>query len=249
MIKAVIFDLGFTLVGHKDFTIPKYLDLIDKGINNVINYLVEIGILKKENARKFARKFKKIKYMAFDKSFDDLVEYSTEYCLTKTFEEFKIKDNDLVNKCAGIFHAIEAEFWAPFPNTKPTLEKLKAMGLKVALLSNGPYDKGIKKLLEILELKDYFDLIETSANIGYTKPNPLTFNTILKKLNLKPEEVIMVGDDLLNDCKGASDVGLLCVKVKKDFNFPYEVGLKFKPDFTINDISEVPDIIKQINEI
>ncbi|MHA1270304.1 MAG: HAD family hydrolase [Candidatus Helarchaeota archaeon] len=250
MIKAVIFDLGFTLVGNENFTIPRYLKMIEIGINNVAKYLVEINQINEKDKNKFIRIFKKIRYSSFDKVFNESIEYSTEDCLKNTFDKFNIdyKNNNLINKCAGIFHVVEGDFWKPFPNTERTLQELKKMNIKIGLLSNGPYDKGIKKLLEIYNLKKYFDVVETSANIGYTKPNPITFMTILEELNLKPDEGIMVGDDLLNDCKGASDVGMLCVKVKKSFNFPYENDLEFKPDYIINDISEIVNIIKQLNK-
>ncbi|MBD3226977.1 MAG: HAD-IA family hydrolase [Candidatus Lokiarchaeota archaeon] len=249
MIKAVIFDLGFTLVGNEDFTIPKYLKMLDKGINNVANYLREEGVLKKRDIKRFIRRFKKLRYETFDRSFKENIEYSSEYVLEKTLEALEIEYNDdLIKKSAGIYHVNESKFWKPFPNTQETLKKIKNMGIKIALLSNGPYDRGIRTLLEILDLKRYFDLIETSANIGHAKPHPKTFNTVIKKLGLKHNETIMVGDDLLNDCKGAADLNIMNIKVKKPFDFPYEKELDFTPDYTVDEIKEVPKIIMKINK-
>lgn len=248
MIKAIIFDLGFTLVGNENFSVPEYLKMLDRGIDKVANYLYEVGTIEKEDINKFTRKFKKVRYQTYQRVFSKYVEYSTEFCFEKTFELLNIDyDQELLNKVSGIFHVTESDFWTPFPGTKKTLETLKNMDLKIALLSNGPYDRGIKTLLEMHGLKEYFNLIETSANIGYTKPDPITFNTVLKQLNTKPDETVMVGDDLLNDCKGASDVGMRCIKVKKAFDFPYEKELEFQPDFIIENINEVPTIIKKIN--
>jgi len=250
MIKLVIFDLGFTLVGHDGFTIEKYLGLINKGFKKVADYLVEINKLKEKEVKKFIRTFRRLRYDLYDQSFKEYVEYSTEYVIEEVFRKLNINyDEKLIKKCAGIFHVIEGDFWRPFPNTEKTLRELKELGLKIALLSNGPYDKGIKTLLEMYDLKKYFDLIETSASIGYTKPNPITFQTVMNKIGVSSKETIMVGDDLLNDCKGASDLGIKTIKIEKPFHFPYEIELNFKPDYIIKDIYEVVKIIKELNKI
>jgi len=176
------------------------LNIFDK---RKIKYLIEIKKIDEGLKKKLIRQFKKIRYKTYDEVFSKYVEYSTEYCLKKTFDVLNIEyDDELIHKCAGVLHVIEGDFWKPFPSTEKTLKELKKNGIKIALLSNAPYDKGIKTLLKAHNLIQYFDLIETSANIGYAKPNPITFQTVLKQLNVKPEEAVMVGDDLLNDCKG-----------------------------------------------
>lgn len=44
-----------------------------------------------------------------------------------------------------------------------------------------------------------FDLITTYENSRFCKPNPLYYEDLLERLNLKPEDVLMVGNDLYED--------------------------------------------------
>lgn len=46
---------------------------------------------------------------------------------------------------------------------------------------------------------DLFDLVTTYENIGYCKPNPEYYREILRRLNLSPENCVMVGNDVDDD--------------------------------------------------
>ena len=46
---------------------------------------------------------------------------------------------------------------------------------------------------------DDFEHITTYENSSYCKPNPDYYREILSKLNLKPEECVMVGNDTVED--------------------------------------------------
>jgi putative hydrolase of the HAD superfamily len=54
-----------------------------------------------------------------------------------------------------------------------------------------------------LGLDMYVDFVVTSEEVGLDKPHSAMFSTALTKLNLKNEEVIMIGDDLTKDIDGA----------------------------------------------
>ena len=62
-----------------------------------------------------------------------------------------------------------------------------------------------------LEPED-FELYTTYENTGYCKPNPDYYRDILNKLNIQPEDCLMVGNDVTEDMIAASvgtDVFLL----------------------------------------
>ena len=44
-----------------------------------------------------------------------------------------------------------------------------------------------------------FELYTTYENIGFCKPNPEYYKEILKRIELKPEECLMVGNDVTED--------------------------------------------------
>ena len=83
----------------------------------------------------------------------------------------------------------------------------------------------------------------TSATI-IGKPNTMLLNEIVNKYNCKNDEVLIVGDSLHTDIKMGAAFGcktglaLEGVTLEKDIDFS-----KLKPDFVINDMDEVLNIL------
>jgi len=84
-----------------------------------------------------------------------------------------------------------------YPETKQILKFLKGRGLKLALISNNW--KEAYKLFKRYGINDYFDVIIISEKLDSLKSGLKPFNFVLKKLNLKPEDCLMIGDDLIED--------------------------------------------------
>ena len=59
-----------------------------------------------------------------------------------------------------------------------------------------------------------FDLVTTYENSYYCKPNPKYFMDLMKRFNLKPEEVLVVGNNTLEDCECALACGIKSVLLK-----------------------------------
>ncbi len=57
-------------------------------------------------------------------------------------------------------------------------------------------------------IKKHFSTITTSEEVGVKKPNPLIFNSALKKANVKASTSIMIGDTFEADILGAERVGM-----------------------------------------
>lgn len=90
-----------------------------------------------------------------------------------------------------------------------SVKKLKEMGLRIALATNPLFPK-IATEYRIrwagLEPSD-FELYTTYEDIGYGKPNPEYYREVLRRLNVAPQESIMVGNDVLEDM-AASEIGM-----------------------------------------
>lgn len=56
--------------------------------------------------------------------------------------------------------------------------------------------------------KEDFELITTYVNSSSCKPNPLYFEEIMEKLGAKPEECLMVGNDVDEDMIAAGSLGI-----------------------------------------
>lgn len=66
-----------------------------------------------------------------------------------------------------------------------------------------------------------FSYITMMENSHYLKPNPLYFQEILEKNNLKSNEVIMIGNDYQEDYLPCKKLGIRCILIK-DFIMNHE---------------------------
>lgn len=128
---------------------------------------------------------------------------------------------------------------------EPTLKKLREMGLKVGLITNGSAELQHKKL-GMLGLTDCFDEIIVSGETDYEKPDRRIFLMMAEKMELDPEEMLYIGDHPLNDVDGARGAGMIPVWVKTTgtWIFP-EIE---KPELQVETVEEIPDLIDKINQ-
>ena len=79
----------------------------------------------------------------------------------------------------------------PEPRVHDVLRRVR-MRYHTAVATNR--GKSLDPLLEMLELKDLFDVIVTSGDVTRHKPDPQCVSIILEHLGLEPGEVLYVGD-------------------------------------------------------
>ena len=101
----------------------------------------------------------------------------------------------------------------PYEFTLPTLNKLKQMGLKLGLITNGPSDLQRAKL-KLLGLENIFDEVIISGEAGYHKPDIEIFNIAAARLGLAPGEMFYIGDNPLNDVETSRRAGYVPVWVR-----------------------------------
>ncbi len=99
------------------------------------------------------------------------------------------------------------------PGAAEMLHELKRCGYKLALVSDGPGGKENNSLWHH-GLWDLFDVHAMSGDVGVSKPDPGIFQYVLDQLEISPEDyhrVMMVGNHLTRDIKGANQLGLMSV--------------------------------------
>jgi putative hydrolase of the HAD superfamily len=89
------------------------------------------------------------------------------------------------------------EAWRVFPEVESVLQTLQAGGKRLVILSN--WDKRLRTMLRELELQRYFSEIYISAELGWEKPEAALYGHVQQSMGLKASELLMVGDDPLND--------------------------------------------------
>ena len=68
----------------------------------------------------------------------------------------------------------------------------------------------------------YFDEITLSCDTGLLKSDKKAFGNILKKLKIKKTEVVMVGDSVESDIKGAENAGIKGILIDRRGRQEYE---------------------------
>jgi HAD superfamily hydrolase (TIGR01549 family) len=91
-------------------------------------------------------------------------------------------------------------------------------------------------------VKDKFEALITSADVGLRKPNPKIFERMLTMLNLTAPEVLFVGDTPHHDVGGAKAVGMSAAWISRHA-LPIPDGVA-QPDYIIRDLAELPDVLE-----
>jgi len=114
-----------------------------------------------------------------------------------------------------------------YPYTKDILNQLKMY--RKGVITNTPKDSA-EKVLKKFDIDRYFEFVLTSDDVEMSKPNPEIVLKSCKLLNLKPNEVILVGDTK-SDVEAGNTAGC---KV---------IGVKVDADYTIQNISELATLL------
>ncbi|MGE0681173.1 MAG: HAD family hydrolase [Candidatus Binatia bacterium] len=124
---------------------------------------------------------------------------------------------------------------------RETLGDLRAHGLHVGMVSNIDDDQ-LGHMLELAQLKPYFDSILSSEAAQSCKPDPSIFQEALRRAGCPPQEALFVGDSLQQDIAGANRVGLRSVLIWSDAERAPTIS-EHKPQHVIRWIPELLGLI------
>lgn len=227
MIKAVLFDVDNTLYDNS-----KQVELARR---NAIESMAEAGLkLPTEEALKVLDDIVKKHGPNYDKHFDMLVESDGDGPKPRVV-------------AAGIvaYHNTKIAHLKPFPDTTRTLLKLKDMGYKLGVITEGTDLKQWEKIIR-LGLQHFFDVVFISREVNEDKSSGRLFKAALEELGLKPGECMYVGDKLNRDVLGANRAGMTSVRILKGrYKDEKPKNKDEKPDYQINHLEELLDILKK----
>jgi len=101
-----------------------------------------------------------------------------------------------------------------YEDTDLTLQALRDLGCKLAIVSNTPWGSPSEPWREELRRLDLIDATDVSifcVDIGWRKPSPKIFAHVLAVLNVDPTECLFVGDEPVWDIGGALGAGMHAV--------------------------------------
>jgi len=106
------------------------------------------------------------------------------------------------NVTSGLWHRT-------VPGAHDALVRLKAAGLRLAVISNA--EGRVAEDLAIAGLAEHFETIVDSHRVGVSKPDPRIFAIALERLGARADESVYVGDLYAIDVLGARAAGLRAI--------------------------------------
>ena len=238
MIKGIIFDIDNTLI---DFYRMKSMS-----VSNSIDAMIDAGLKINKN------KALKIIHELFD-------ELGME--AHPLFQKFSKKvlgkvDYKMVAAAIVAHQMVWNGFLHTFPGVIESLIKLKQMGLKMGVVTDARRMHAYERLYG-MRIVDFFDVVVTYDDTHKYKPSRRPFVHALRRLKLKPENCIMLGDWIKGDVGGALNMGMHACLAKygaptaesrKIMNMNHVKKYNIHPDYVLNEFSELVDLVKKLNK-
>ena len=104
--------------------------------------------------------------------------------------------------------------WRAHHDALPTLTRTHAAGLAVAVLTNGDQRQQEAKV-RATGLSGVCGRVFASSSLGVAKPAAAAYDAVAAALGLEPAQLLMVGDNPLNDVEGARAAGWSAVHLDR----------------------------------
>lgn len=243
--KAVIFDLFNTIVNFNRSRLPTaYIDGIEIKSTSIEVYKVFQKFHNDADFKDF--------YTAFTESYAEFEENKRkdykEFHNRKRFELMISKMNtetdrhsaELVDEMV-LAHMEKIASAIEFPEeNRDTLYTLRSK-YRLAIISNFDHAPTAYGILERFDIRNLFENIFISIEIGWRKPKADIFFSALNSLKIEPEEAIFVGDNFEADVVGSKAVGMDVVWINKNKE-PLRKEIS-EPDYVVSEFAEIGDIL------
>jgi len=129
----------------------------------------------------------------------------------------------------------------PFPGVVATLEKLRADGSRLGVLTNKPQEL-TDLLLKALDLTHFFDAIYGAGRMSYTKPDARIFHDVVRDVG-GSGPAIMVGDSI-TDVQTARAAGAKVIVMS--YGYTPEPADKLGGDIVTGDFTQIPALAAKL---
>jgi putative hydrolase of the HAD superfamily len=148
-----------------------------------------------------------------------------------------VPPSDICDALADRFNELHEAELRMFPGAHETLDRLKELGVKLALVTNGAAAPQRRKVVRFA-LEHRFDHIQIEGEHGFGKPEEQAYRHAMAALGVKAEETWMVGDNLEWEVVAPQRLGIYAI-----WYDGYGVGLPpdspVRPDRIIRSLPEL----------
>jgi beta-phosphoglucomutase-like phosphatase (HAD superfamily) len=157
-------------------------------------------------------------------------------------EEFGLEGNteELIIEMRSYFYKVFLANPKLLEGAREIVGNLREKKFALALATGtGPRDK-VLEILNVLKIKDYFELIITGDEIAKGKPNPDIYLLASERINIKPAECLVL-EDTVNGTLSGKAAGMTVYGVNKDKTIK-ESLLKAGADKVFSSLLEIKDL-------
>ena len=239
MLRAVVFDLGGTLLQYESAT-ADLLELNRQGFISVYHYLLANGKVRLTETTFLETVVSRARadWHAAETSLRGM---KLEASLKTAMEDWGVSmsEAEWLEARRAFFEPIQRAV-TPRAGARYTLQALKDRGMILGLLSNTSWGGDIHDAdLARFDLLDLLPIRLYSCDIGWLKPHPAAFRMALAALGVRPNETVYVGDRLKLEIEPARQIGLWGVLIKIPYRL--EQSKDIMPDAVI---AELPELVK-----
>ena len=228
-VKAVSFDIGHTLVRYnnplnwKSLYEPALRQVMERCRINLTDERMKaaVAILTKYNTRENPRE-NEVRSDSIFKEICDAWEQPDPQL-------------DLAKEAFYGFFQTDA---VCYDDVVETLRYLRSVGMKVGALTDVAYGMDNSfSLQDIASIRQYFDMVLTSIDVGFRKPNKTGFMMLLRAFGISPSQMIYVGDEA-KDIVGANSLGIVSVLISRNGGCP-----NWGQKFTIQSLLDIYELL------
>ena len=238
-IRGAIFDLGSTLIRFDgDWPI-----LLQESLDLLIDQLQEDGL--DFDRSDFRSAFERALEAYDHQRQSNQLERSTASLLQETLSPFGCEEisPDILGRGLKRFYSVSETHWQPMPALHTVLDELQDEGRLLGLISNAGDAENVQRLIDKVEIRDYFDPIIISAALGIRKPDPRLFEMVLDQWQVNPESIVMIGDRLEADILGAQNAGIHQIWLKPEAEV--SATTKIIPEKVTGKLVDIPGLIRE----
>ncbi|HWY78934.1 MAG TPA: HAD family hydrolase [Candidatus Sulfotelmatobacter sp.] len=208
MFKAIGFDLGDTLIEYENVPLS-WQSLYNKALDKVItkhHFVVSPNAIQEAEAILLTYNTR-VHYRS--------KEVTAETIFTKILQQWGVYSAENVNNAITTFFSFFRMKINVFEDAILLLQFLKINKIKVGVFTDVPY--GMPKQFvqkDIEKIQEYVDVLITSEEVGYRKPEKMIYATLAKQLGVNIEDLAYVGNEK-KDVKGAKDAGLYAIFIDR----------------------------------
>jgi 2-haloacid dehalogenase len=149
-------------------------------------------------------------------------------------QSLNINDAALREKLINLYRTLDT-----FPEAPATLRRLRAAGLKTAILSNGTPDM-LLAAVRGTRINSLIDAVLSVESVGIYKPHPSVYQLSVDSLSMAPREICFVSANAW-DVHGAAAFGLQVVWCNRQRQ-EREI-LPGAPDLEVPSLAEIPEAL------